>query len=209
MNRSSVLLVSRALLRLARLLVRFRRDNRAVAVVEFALILPFLLLLYLGSIEGSALYTVDRRVTVISSTVADLVARWNPATTPAFAKADLRDYFKASLGIITPYSTTGLKQVVSLVTISAAGVAKVTWSCGYNGGVARVANTNYPLAATKQMNIIARGTAGGTLIAAEVSYAYTPMLGLVFTDAIELKSENLYLPRFATPIPSPVGGCPT
>jgi hypothetical protein len=97
------------------------------------------------------------------------------------------------------------------VTITAAGAATVTWSCGYNGGTARAVNSAYPLAATKQMNIIARGTAGGTLIAAEVAYSYKPVLGMVFTSAIPLKSENLYLPRFATAIPKPTGtnnGCP-
>ena len=121
-------------------------------------------------------------------------------------KDTLKDYFKASLGIMTPYATTGLKQVVGVVKVTSAGVATVEWSCGWNGGTARVVNDPYPLPATKQMNVIARG---GYLIAAEVDYSYTPVLGLVFTEAIDLRSENLFLPRFGVKVDSPTGGCPT
>ncbi len=53
----------------------FSRDTRGVAAVEFALILPLLLLLYIGSVEATLLYTTDRGVATIASTVADLVAR--------------------------------------------------------------------------------------------------------------------------------------
>lgn len=199
----------RALLRLRRrLLTRFAHDERAVAVVEFALILPIMLLLYLGSIEASSLLTVDRRVEVIASTVADLVARWNPGDT-AFSKSDMQDYFTASQGILTPYPTGPLTQVVSFVHVTAAGVAKVVWSCGFNGGVARANNSTYNLQ-TNMTNLVTNtGQSSGYLVAAEVRYPYKPVLGLVFTDAVNLNNEALFLPRFASSIAAPVGGCPT
>ncbi|HEY9010727.1 MAG TPA: TadE/TadG family type IV pilus assembly protein, partial [Devosia sp.] len=119
---------------LSKRLRRLAADEGGAAAVEFALILPFLLLLYMGSIEASTLFTVDRRVEVISSTVADLVARWNPNQGTSIPKSILLDYFKASEGIIVPYPTTDLKQVVSFVRVSTAGIASVIWSCSYNGG---------------------------------------------------------------------------
>ena len=57
---------------------RFREEEKAVAAVEFALIVPFLITLYLGSLETAALFTVDKRINSISSTVGDLVAQWDP-----------------------------------------------------------------------------------------------------------------------------------
>ncbi|MBU1305031.1 MAG: pilus assembly protein, partial [Alphaproteobacteria bacterium] len=129
---------------LRRLLTRFAGNTAGVAAVEFALILPFLLTLYLGSIEASSLYTVDRRVEVISSTVADLVARWNPneGTIPTNT---LDDYFKAAEAILTPYSPTGMTQVVSVLQVSSAGLAKVVWSCSYNGGTSLPKDSTYTL----------------------------------------------------------------
>jgi Flp pilus assembly protein TadG len=190
-------------LRLRAKLSRFKRNERGAAAVEFALILPFLLTLYLGSIEASSLFTVDRRVEVIATTMADLIARWNPneGTIP---KATVGDYFKASEGIITPYPTTGLKQVVSFLKVSSTGVATVLWSCGYNGGTARGTNTIYTLG-TNMKNL----SKSGFLVASETSYSYVPVLGMVFTSAINLKNEALFLPRFGVTLAAPSGGCPS
>jgi Flp pilus assembly protein TadG len=182
-------------------LKRFAEDRRGVAAVEFALILPFLLLLFLGSIEASSLITVDRRINVISGTVGDLVAQQDPGDDP-LTDAILDDYFEASEAIIYPYSTTGLEQVVSLVEVAADGTATVEWSCGYNGGVKRTANSAYTLPAN--MNLVARPPDGsGYVVASETSYSYLPALGLVFTEAIELNRASYYLPRFREAITGP------
>jgi len=47
------------------------------------------------------------------------------------------------------------------------------------------------------------------LIAAEVDYSYMPMLGLLFTSALDLRSENLFLTRFGVKVNAPASGCPT
>ena len=48
--------------RLAAKIRRLRLVEDGVAAVEFARILPVLLLVYIGSVEASALITMDRRV---------------------------------------------------------------------------------------------------------------------------------------------------
>src|SRR6201999_1715686 len=109
--------------RIRQLLARFRRDDKAVAAVEFALIMPFLIALYMGSIEASALFTADKRVNTISATLGDLVSQWDPqdGSIPA---TTLSGYFAAATGIITPYSSTGVKQVISLIYVSSTGTTK-------------------------------------------------------------------------------------
>jgi Flp pilus assembly protein TadG len=83
---------------------RLRRNDEAVAAVEFALIVPFLITLYLGSIEAAALFTVDKRVSSISSTIGDLVAQWDPSDgdLTTVTNGTLPDYLSASTGIIAP-----------------------------------------------------------------------------------------------------------
>lgn len=178
-------------------------DDRGAAAVEFALILPFLLLLYMGSIEASTLFTVDRRIEVISSTMADLVARWNP-NQGTITKATVLDYFKASEGIIVPYPTTGLKQVVSFVRVPTTGSATVVWSCSYNGGTALAKNATFAVAPNMK-TLVTGGTTTGYLIAAKVEYPHLPVLGMVFTSAITMSSESQFLPRFGTAIAAPTG----
>ena len=154
---------------------RFRDDARAIAAVEFALILPLLIGLYLGAIEGATLYSADHKVATVASTIADLVAR---AET-----------------IMQPYATTGLVQRVSLLTINSTGVAKVKWSRSYPTGTALAADSDYPLAATTQINILARG-ASGWLVASEVDYPHEPIVGFVIPGTVNLHHVQYYLPRF-------------
>src|SRR5687768_5105470 len=106
---------------------RLRRDDDAVAAVEFALIVPFLITLYFGSIEAAALFTVDKRIDSISSTVGDLVAQWDPdeGVLTTGINGTLTDYMNASTGILSPYSTSGLKIVVTLVQVKDNGTTRI------------------------------------------------------------------------------------
>jgi Flp pilus assembly protein TadG len=182
--------------------LRFARAREAAAAVEFALITPFLITLYMGTIELSDLIAVDRRVTVISGTTGDLVARTDGNLPPA----TLTDYFKASEGIIMPYSKTGLKQVVTLVSVNTATppVTTVKWSQAYNGGTARTVGQPYAGLTTSITNL----AKGSYIVVGETSYAYKPLLGWVVKNAINLHRESYYLPRFAACISYNGSGCP-
>lgn len=183
----------------ARLLGRLRRDNEAVAAVEFALIAPFLLMLYLGSMEAAVLFSVDRRVNSISATIGDLVSQWDPSD-KKLKTATLTDYLNASTGILSPYSTSGLAIVVSLVKVNkTTGVTSVLWSRTNANGVAKTEDQPYPgLTADLEINKVARG---GCIIAAEVTYPYVPLLGQVFPNAIRLGHTNYFMPRFGSDPP--------
>ncbi len=190
--------------RLIDLIGRFAREERANAATEFALIVPFLITLYFGSLEGGAAFMADKRVNSISSTMGDLVAQWDPdedgLLTTTASTDTLPSYFLAATGILAPYPTTGIKMVVSLVWVASDGTTKVIWSKS-NGTVAapvaaRNQNTAFtPLSTTNspQMNTTARG---GCVIASEVSYSYKPLLGVVFNTTLNLSHTNYFIPRY-------------
>jgi Flp pilus assembly protein TadG len=184
----------RRLLNLAQL-KRFSRDDGGIAAVEFALILPLLMTLYLGTVEAANLYSADRKVATVASTMADLVAR----VKNDLPQSDLDDYYEAAESIMQPYTTDGLSVVVSLLQLDEDGLATVTWSVGYGGGAARTADDDYPLAADTKINELARG-ASGWLVASEVSYPHQPLTGLVFPAAINLTHVEYFLPRFGLEI---------
>lgn len=177
---------------------RFARDDKAVAAVEFALIMPFLMALYFGSMEGAALYTADKKVNSISATVGDLVSQWDP-NDGNLATSTVSDYFSASTGLINPYSTTGVKIVVSLIEVKSDGTTKVLWSTANAAGTPRTVNSSFtPLVTTSMMDQVARG---GCLIAAETSYSYKPLLAQVFKNALNLSHVNYFMPRYGSTQP--------
>jgi Flp pilus assembly protein TadG len=180
--------------RLRDLVQRLSGNERGTAAVEFALIMPFLLALYFGSMELSALFTADKRVNTISATVGDLTAQWNPSD-GSVPQATLNGYFGAAKGIISPYSSTGVQQVVSLVYVKSDGTTKVLWSVANGtGATARTLGSSYtPLATDSETDTIARG---GCLVAAETSYSYKPLLGQVFTSAMTLSHINYFISRY-------------
>ncbi len=179
-------------------LQRFRNSERGVAAVEFALIVPFLLTLYFGSLEAAALFTVDKRINSTSATLGDLISQWDPLEVPGVVKVPQttwNNYLAASTAIMTPYSTTGLKIVVSLVKVKNDGTTLVLWSKA-NTGAAKTENAAYAgFTASSMMNQVARG---GCIVAAEASYSYRPLLGQVFTTALTLGHTNYFLPRYGS-----------
>lgn len=173
-------------------LTRFARAREGVAAVEFALVLPVMMLLYVGSIELSDLISVDRRITVMAGTVGDLVAREDGF----IYDDDLTDYFNAAQQIMTPYTTSGLKQLITSVYVNAAGTtATVRWS--KQSGGATVKGTGSTITLPNEIRSISKNK---YVIVSETSYAYKPMLGIVFANAINLYRQNFHLPRYGAEI---------
>lgn len=171
---------------------QFRLAESGVAAVEFALVLPIMLALYIGSVEASAVISMDRKLQSATGALGDLVAR-SDTTIPA---GTLADYFKAAGGIMTPHDPDKLKQVVTQVEVKADGTTSIVWSYEYANGVVspgtkHVAPTSYNLPTA--MTNIARGK---FVIVAEATYEYPPLYGLTFQQPVNLYRQNFFMPRF-------------
>lgn len=175
------------------LLRKFVRRETGVAAVEFALIVPVMLSVYIGCSEAAALLTADRKVQSVAGAVGDLVARSNKMIT----ETQIKDYFEAAKSIMVPYDVSALVQTVTAVSVSADRKATVVWSVRYTGGTLlktvpeHAVGSAYKLPA--EMIDIASGQ---TVIAAETSYGYTPLLGMVFKNEMDLRRSALFMPRF-------------
>ena len=184
---------------------RFGVAQSGIAAVEFALILPIMITLYVGANEASVLISMDRKIQFVSGTVGDLVAR----SEGSISTAVLDDYVKVASGLVSPYKAPDMVQIVSQVYVDNKGVAKVVWSKGYKNQVA-VTSLNrtkcqvYPLPSA--MTAIAKEQ---YVIVAETKLPYTPLYGIVFKTQVNLYRENFYLPRFDGKIDldSPTAAC--
>lgn len=166
---------------------RFRSEHRGVAAVEFALLLPVMLVLYVGGNELGHALTIARKVTHVTSSLADL------ATQPtSMTSADVTNIFNAAASIMTPYSTSDLRIKMSGITINSSGVATVTWSKAYNDTALTVGSTVSLPAGVK--------TPSTFLVTAEVHYNYNPTFGYVLTSNMDLHDQFYLGPRQGTTI---------
>ena len=103
-------------------------DERGVSAVEFAMLLPLMLTLYLGGVEISQGVGIDRKVTLTARTVADLVSQVS-----SINNADMTNVLNAAAAVMAPFPVDKLKVTVSVVKIDANGNATVDWSDTLNG----------------------------------------------------------------------------
>jgi len=170
--------------RLRARLLRFARDRKGVSAVEFALIAPLLIAIYFGGIEVTTAVAIDRKMTLVAHTVADLAAQSSKLT-----EAEITDILKASVAISAPYATSNLKVTVSSIEIDANGQAKISWSRSYNGTAHKEENVSLP-------DVL---KVPGSLIWGEASYDYKPMFGsTVFKASITLGDANYMRPRISS-----------
>jgi Flp pilus assembly protein TadG len=162
----------------------FASDKRGVSAVEFAMLLPLMITLYIGGVEVSSAIAVDRKVTLVARTLGDLVAQSTTVNA-----TDMTNILNAATTVVQPYSDTLIKVVVSRVDIDANSAAKVIWSKTKNG-TARAVNSTVTLPA-------ALNTANTSLIWAETEYAYTPTIGYVITGTMTLKDQIYMRPRLS------------
>jgi Flp pilus assembly protein TadG len=170
--------------RVRRPLRRFLREKRGVAAVEFAMLLPLMVTLYLGGVEVSSAIAVDRKVTLVARTLGDLVAQ-----STSLNATDMTNILNAATTVVQPYSDSLIKVTVSRVDVDAQGAAKVIWSKTKNG-TARAVNSAVTLPA-------ALNTANTSLIWAETKYDYTPTVGYVITGTITLTDQIYMRPRLS------------
>jgi Flp pilus assembly protein TadG len=164
-------------------------DERGVAAIEFAVILPFMLVLYIGGVELGDGLAIQVKVTDTTHIVADLVTQQTTSTT----KATIDTILGASSATIAPYSSppysaTNLIVTVSEVSTNASGVATVTWSDSLNG-------TKRPAGQAMTLPASIAGQANISLIFGEVSYNYTPNLGYNIVGTVKISDSYYLFPR--------------
>lgn len=169
---------------------QFRRDRSGLSAVEFALILPIMVVLYLAGFEVSEAVIINHKVTHSTSVLGDLVAQ-----TETINATEMESILDAVATVISPYPMDDMTIVVSQIFINNAGVATVDWSAARNA-VAPTPGTTVALPA----GLVRNNTC---LVKAEVHYAYTPTFGEVLTGVIDL-GEIFYLrPREGTCVDGP------
>jgi Flp pilus assembly protein TadG len=168
-------------------LASFARDRRGISAVEFAMLLPLMVTMYLGVVEVSKGVAIDRKVTLTTRTMADLASR-----VTSINNSDMTSLLNASAAVIAPYQSSPLKIVLSAVNVDANGNATIAWSDTLGGSKRSVGS-----AVTLPAVLSVPNT---QLIWSEVSYLYNPTFGYVLTGDLNLSDQIYMRPRLSESI---------
>ena len=145
------------------LLSRFARNQDGVAAIEMALILPVMLLLFMGLIDISGALTEGRRVSQSVSTVADLVTRLPTPTTPE----RIADSYEAVELIMTGSEGGPLRIEIYNYRLED-GTIQLVWRRDNGVGAA--------CGAPDEADLVALTTAGNDIVVAVACLDYTPVV---------------------------------
>jgi Flp pilus assembly protein TadG len=181
-----------------------------MAAIEFSFVVPLMLVMFFGTVEMSSGVAVDRKVTLVARTLSDLTSQ---STT--VADADLKNFFAAAYGVLSPYSATPTDATISEVYVNNSNVAKIQWSkkgtVSVSGGTVAVTLANSSHTQGQTVTIPASLAVAGTyLIWSEVSYLYTPAVGYVMGKAgVTLTDRSFTRPRQSTCVLYGTSSCTT
>jgi Flp pilus assembly protein TadG len=184
---------------LARKAAALRRDRRASALVEFAVILPVLLSIWAGMTEIAHAIDEWRKLTLLARTVADLTAQGdtqNPIGTPL-----MTDIVASAAKVMRPFDTSTVQIVVSAMGVDLKRLNLVPQVCS------SVANANAkPRAAGTATDLLVPAgyqTSGMRYVLAEVSISYTPMIGSALVKLVKGVGNTITL---SASVPWPTRG---
>ena len=167
-------------------------DRRGVALIEFAIALPVLLILYLGSFEVEDGIACNRKVTIATRAVADLLSQNQGGSTSA---AEVDGDLSAATKVLAPYPATNSVMRITEVATDNNFQTTVQWSRASDGS------------AYKQGSIatipIAMRIPGTYFLYSEVTYAWTPNTGSGFMSPMTLRDSLYMLPRNSNKIDCP------
>jgi Flp pilus assembly protein TadG len=155
------------------------RDTSGVTAIEFALVLPVMLLLAAGTIDFGRLLLVTQKLQNGTFILADLTARDKTLT-----QCQMDNIFLALDNIIRPFEfLQSGTAIVTSVGVNGAGDPVVNWQqigAGELDATSTVGAIGEEATLPDELSIVA----GETIIVAEVFYAFVPPLGLTVDEGI-------------------------
>ncbi len=162
---------------------RFLKSARGNAGIEFAMILPIMVLMVTGMIDLTNIFSANRKATLATNTIGDLVTQANGKIT----KSELEGIYNAARPIIDPIPTS--KMVIKVAGYRKVGKSIVKqWS--FVKGEVSCAAPEIPDSTKTLMQD------GNDIIVTVGCFNVRTLTGYIFGDAVfHLREEVLLRPR--------------
>lgn len=167
---------------------RFSDDRDGVAAVEFAMLAPLFIFIYLMSFQLTVGFSVANNASRAASLIADIVTQ--QATTDV---ADLDDMYALAQAIMTPYSTDDLHLKISGVSVDVNGDETIKWSWQDDGTAPYLAGSSIELPSELRQ-------ANSFVVHAEVETTYNylffiPQMTSSTTSTVDIEKEFYFRQR--------------
>ncbi|MCA0256166.1 MAG: pilus assembly protein [Proteobacteria bacterium] len=180
--------------------LRLRDDCSGLGAVEFALLAPLLLMLYISAFEVTQGFSASKRTARAAGVIADLVSQEEEVTPTTLSGMTV-----IANSIFAPMSTSQMSIVISGIAVDSTGKSTVSWSWTQD-------NSNpYKVGSTVNIPSDMAGPSS-FLIRSEVTYPYkilSFMPGLLPSQTQDLTLYRQYYFRQRTGDTLPCTGCAT
>ena len=160
------------------------QNQKGIAAVEFALIVPVLMLSYLGATDVTQGLAIDRKLGQVASTVSDLVAQEDSITSE-----QVQAFFQSGMAIMRPFDFESTKLRLTIVEVNGSST-EVTGATARNWQIEASNGQSYDL----PIGMVTLSD-GRYVVVAEVSYDYAPLFGTVFDGTVALEQRSLNVTR--------------
>ncbi len=162
---------------------RLGANCKGLALVEFALVAPLLIVLYLGTIEGTSAVRAYMKVNAATQAYADLIANQ-----PSITKSSLAHYCSSVKLVMTPLDATTLSIASASVTNTNGAIAQDWHDTGQCGsGVGSIAGLTLAAGLTPYK--------GDSAIVVSASYTYSSIIRLLLPGIQTLTETAAARPR--------------
>ena len=171
---------------------RFLASQRGVAAIEFAMIMPVLLILFLSSFDVGNAIIVYLKVRTATYELAAITNQYGIGSTAQISPSTMSAILSATSQVMAPYSSTSTAVTISQIRAGSASSATVSWSQTVNGTQLSGTYTGLPANMAKNS---CNNKYPCYFILSSVSYNYTPLFGHYMTGALTLSDTLLVTPR--------------
>jgi Flp pilus assembly protein TadG len=176
------------------------RDRSAIAAVEFALILPIMLMLFIGSYETANLVLAYMKLEAAAETAADLIAQTRAKT--VLQSTDFTSITNAANQVLTPLPTSGsqLKIAYASVTYNT-GSPVIDWHHEVNNATAITVAAANNIESLANLGSTTNGSKDSVIVV-KLTYAYSSSVSYVLNSSYTLSGWAFNRPRFMNCVPT-------
>lgn len=175
-------------------------NQRGMAALEFALLLPIMIMLIFGTYELSQYVRAQQKVDIAAQAIVDMVAQQAAGVTGG-TSGSLGNFCQAGLLMMTPFATTtgnsSFKVAIASVTNYSSSGPALDWEsdAACPSTAAALGSTAITLATSPTNLIPTAGAPGDSVILVTVTYVYSSPVQYFFPGLFTMTHTSFARPR--------------